>query len=153
MKSEEWFVELSRNGSKKSQKSSSFFKAPTAAGQKVVIFPPRPPQTSKFMLFYCDEIISIMMMKGLFFVVLSPAPGHKATIFLICKFTQVFPLNIFLCFHFCYSFFTPSPLDTYFEKKSFWIVCCYIFTLEIHFLLPRHLNKHKFTPKDLSENE
>jgi hypothetical protein len=138
----------------KSQKSSSLLNRLQSVESRH-----RPlRQTSKFMLFYCDEIISIMMMKGLFSVVVVALP-HRATIFLICKFTQVFPLNFFLlCFHFSLSFFifftilhSIPPL----KRNHFRIVCSYIFTLFTLFFfccLDSKANTNS-RQKDLSENE
>lgn len=77
-------------------------------------------KTSNFMLFYCDGIITIMMMKGL---ELGPPrlppllAQHRRAIFLISKFTQVFPLNFVFTFFLLLFSLTPRR-----EKKSFWIV-------------------------------
>lgn len=86
-----------------------------------------PQKPIKFYAFYSDEIIMITMMKGLFLLPFLPTPTQAmVAIFLICKFTQVFPLNFFsLCFHF-------SPLISFFivpgEKKSFRVCLHNFFT-------------------------
>lgn len=52
-------------------------------------------KTIKIYVCYCDEIITIMMMKGRFFNLTSQVLCVLDSIFLISKFTQVFPLHFF----------------------------------------------------------